>query len=42
MKNDFIAGIVVTLILFVILIIVTIFTGCSGGWEVCGYEIDNI
>ena len=36
------AGVIMSLVLLMILAIVSIFAGCSGGWEVCGYEIDNI
>ena len=42
MNRDFVAGLLLSLVLLVILAIVSMFTGCSGGWEVCGYEIDKL
>jgi len=30
------------LVLLGILIITVVLTGCSGGWEVAGYELDKI
>jgi hypothetical protein len=40
--NEFKVFAVFVLILLCILIIIVMITGCSGGWEVAGYEIDKI
>jgi hypothetical protein len=40
--NEFKAFAGLLLLLLGIFIVTVVLTGCSGGWEVAGYEIDKI
>jgi len=40
--NEFRVFVGFVLILLGILIVTVVLTGCGGGWEVAGYELDKI